>query len=99
MPFPDRQPFRRPAPRPTARSRRPAGPATLPPVVPQTPGERRDLLKAAYHRLGRLSATPVAQLVAADTDALWAIVDAVPLAENRQGKARRLVAKVLRLRV
>jgi len=102
MRTPDRQPFRRPIPRPIsrppARSHRPAGPATIPPSVPESPGHRRELLKAAYHRLGRLAAVPVAQLVAADVDGLWAIVDGVSTVDNRQGKTRRLVMKVLRLR-
>ncbi len=98
MRTPDRQPFRRPSPRPAPRPRRAAGPATLPPAVPETPGQRREMLKAAYHRLGRLAAVPIAQLVAADADALYAIVDGVSPLDNRQGKCRRLAAKVLRLR-
>ena len=99
MPFPDRQPSRRPAPRPGFRRQPPPpGPATLPPKQPESPAHRRQLLKAAYHRLAKLTATPVADLTAADPEKLLAIAASLPPVDGRQGDARRLAMKVTRLR-
>ena len=105
---PDRQPYRSPnsrpggppagRPAPRGRARRPAGPAVIAPAVPTSPGHRRDLIKAAYHRLARLARVPVAELTAADPDRLMAIATAVEPVDGRQGDARRLAAKVIRLR-
>ena len=68
------------------------------PSVPRSPGHRRALLKAAYHRLARAVRVPVAELIAADGARLRAIVATVDPAVGRPGDARRLVMKVLRLR-
>jgi hypothetical protein len=95
---PDRQPFRRPTPRPAPRGRRQPGPATIPPAEPRSPRHRRDLLKIAYHRLGRLAKVGVAELVAADTDRLLSIAAGLEPVKGQQGKARRLVMKIARLR-
>ena len=99
MPYPDRQPSRRPAPRPSSRRQPPPpGPATIAPTEPTSPRHRRDSLKATYRRLAKLARVPVATLVAADHDRLVAIAAAVEPVDGQQGDARRLVMKVARLR-
>ena len=55
------------------------------------------MLKAAYARLARLARVPVAHPVAADGDRLLSV--AVGFGPGSEGDARRLVAKIVRLRV
>ena len=73
------------------------GPATIPPTELRSPRHRRDLLKIAYHRLGRLARVRVAELVASNTDRLLSIAAGLEPVKGQQGKARRLVMKIVRL--
>jgi hypothetical protein len=99
MPYETRRPFRSATPRPAiSRPARPPATTKIAPLEPESPGHRRELLKATYHRLAKLTGVPCAELKLADGDRLLSIVAGVGVPDGKQGDARRLVAKVLRLR-
>ena len=95
--LPSGEPSRRPAARRSA-PRRATGPATFPPAAPRSGKHCRKMLKASLRSLARLIRRPCSTLATLPDVTLMTLAESIPTGDGRRGAARRLAAKIARLR-